>query len=274
VVGPWEGEVGFDAGPPTGGAETLSNLWLENARNVPFLNIVAAEDELVPISGTSQQNVGPASNGRTSFDALGYRFAFDVYPAAEHLTLAVLGYDLPQLADHLGGGTVDRNPFHVTLAYTPAADAPELGLVHDKAYWVSDVRLRNAAVGPQVSASAAAVGKAVVDVESLAHGIDDPASERGRSEGTTPLPYVEVSRRWLEPPARPAANGLEVRLTNVGSTTLDLRRAGLDVRAPVTLDVTTDGPATLRLVGLRGRTATVTVLPGIRSYAVTPDRFR
>ena len=273
VVGPPGDGIWLGAGAPTGGAETLSNLWLENARNVPFLNIVAAEDELVPISGTTQQNVGPAYNGRTSFDALGYRFGFDVYPTAEHLTLAILGYDLPQLAEHLGSTPVDRNPFHVTFAYTPAADAADLGLVHDKAYWVSDVRLRDLAVGPSVSATAPALGKGVVDVESLAHGIDDPASERTSSSGTTPLPHAAVGRRWLEPPARDRANALEVRLTNVGSTTFDVRRAGLDPTVPIALDVTTDGPATIRLVGGR-RAVSIPVVPGVRSYAVAPSQFR
>jgi poly(3-hydroxybutyrate) depolymerase len=274
VVGPPGDGIWLGVGAPTGGAATLSNLWLENARNLPFMNIVAAEDELVPITGTSQQNVGPAYNGRTSFDALGYRFAFDVYPAAEHLTLAILGYNLPQLADYLGDHLVPRDPFRVTFAYTPAADDSGLGLVHDKAYWVSQVLLRDPAVGTAVSATAAPVAKGVIDVESLAHGIDDPASEPGTGSGTAPLPYAEVNRTWAEPPARPTANALEVRLTNISSATVDLSRARIDTSLPIALDVTTDGPATLTLSGPRGRTTTVTVLPGIRSYAVAPSQFR
>lgn len=274
VVGPPGDGIWAGAGAPTGGAETLSNLWLENARNLPFLNIVAGADELVPISGTTQQSVGPADNGRTSFDALGYRIAFDVYPAAEHLTLGALGYDLPQLRDFFGHAAVDRDPFHVTFAYTPVADDAGLGLVHDKAYWVSDVRLRDAAVGTAVSATAPPLGKGVIDVESRAFGVDDPTSSTAMGTGTVPLPYVEHRRTWSDPIPRLAANAASATLTNVGSATIDLGRARLDSRRPIVLQVVTDGPATLTLAGgARGTSASVAVTPGVTSYVVPPSAF-
>ena len=250
VVGPPGDGIWLGVGAPTGGAETLTNLWLENARNVPYMNIVAAEDELVPISGTSQQNVGPAYSGRTSFDALGYRYAFDVYPTAEHLTLAALGYDLPQAAAFMGDARVDRDPFHVTLAYVPAADAPELGLVHDHAYWVSDVRLADETVGPMVSSlDDAPIGKGVIDVESLARGVDDPAATKAQSGGTVPLPYVETSQTWGEPVARAASNTLVLKLTNIGSATIDLARAGIDPAQGLEVQWESDAEGVLTLVG-------------------------
>ena len=274
VVGPPGDGIWVGAGAPTGGAATLSNLWLENARNLPFMNIVAAEDELVPISGTTQQNVGPATNGRTSFEALGYRYAFDVYPAAEHLTLAILGYDLPQLSEWLGSAAIDRSPFHVSLAYTPAADDPPLGLVHDKAYWVSGVQLRDPAVGTSVSAREAPVGKGVIDVESLAVGVDDPPSTLALpAGGTVPLPYVEQRREWGQPVPRPAVNGFVVSLTNVGSATLDLGRAKVSALAPIAITATSDGPASLTLVALDGRRAIVAVGAGASTVVVPPTAF-
>ena len=275
VVGPPGDGIWVGAGAPTGGAETLSNLWLENARNLPFMNIVAGADELVPISGTTQQNIGPAYNGRTSFDALRYRVAFDVYPAAEHLTLAILGYDLPQLAGFLGGEAVDRDPFHVTFAYTPVADDAALGLVHDKAYWVSDVRLRDAAVGTAVSATAAPLGKGVIDAESYAFGTDDPTSTVMPDGGEVPLPYVEHQRVWSDPLVRLAENRAAVTLTNIGSATIDLRRAKLDARQPIVLDLTSDGPATLTLVdATRGTSTVVSVATGTTKATIAPARFR
>ena len=273
VVGPPGDGIWLGVGAPTGGAETLSNLWLENARNLPFMNIVAAADELVPISGTTQQNIGPAYNGRTSFDALGYRFVFDVYPAAEHLTLGALGYNLPQLRDFFAHAPVDRDPFHVTFAYTPVADDASLGLVHDKAYWVSGVRLRDPAVGTAVSATATPLGKGVIDVESLAFGVDDPTSTTAKGAGTVPLPYVEHRREWTAPLPRPASNAASATLKNVGSATIDLRRARIDSRRPVVLEVVTDGPATLTLVGARGSSATVAVTPDVTTYTVSPGAF-
>lgn len=273
VVGPPGDGIWLGAGAPTGGAKTLSNLWLENARNLPFMNIVAAADELVPISGTTQQNVGPEQNGRTSFDALGYRYAFDVYPAAEHLTLAILGYNLPQAAAYLGDAAVDRDPFHVTHAYTPAADDPSLGLVHDHAYWVSGVELADPAIGVAVSSLSGPIGKGVVDVESLAFGIDDPAATRGGDAGTVPLPYTEVNQTWDDAPEREVVNGLELRLTNVGAVTLDLTRARVSSDEPIELHHESDSPATVTLVDDEGRTVDVDVPAETGVIVVEPSAF-
>jgi poly(3-hydroxybutyrate) depolymerase len=273
VVGPPGDGIWMGAGAPTGGAETLSNLWLENARNVPYMNIVAAADELVPISGTTQQSIGPAGGGRTSFDALGYRYAFDVYPAAEHLTLAILGYDLPQAAAFLGDAAVDRDPFHVTFAYTPAADDPELGLVHDHAYWVSDIALADPTVGVAVSSLSAPIGKGVVDVESLAFGIDDPTPTRGNGAGTVPLPYVETNQTWGEHPEREAVNGFELTLTNVGAVTLDLTRARVTSEEPIELRHDGDSDAVVTLVDEAGTRVDVPVPAGAGVIVVDPAAF-
>lgn len=273
VVGPPGDGIWVGAGAPTGGAETLSNLWLENARNLPFMNIVAAADELVPITGTTQQNVGPAEGGRTSFDALGYRYAFDVYPAAEHLTLAILGYDLPQAAAFLGDAAVDRDPFHVTFAYTPAADDADLGLVHDKAYWVSDIALAEPDVGVAVSSLEEPIGKGVVDVESLAFGVDDPTSVRGNGGGTVPLPYVETNQTWGEAPVRDVENALELRLTNVGAVTLDLARARITSEQPIELRHDGDSDAAVTLVDADGTGVVVEVPAGPGVIVVEPSAF-
>ena len=69
VVGPPGDGIWLPPGPPTGGPETLTNGWLENARNLPYMNVAAAQDELVPVVGPTQQNIGPARDGLTSFDA-------------------------------------------------------------------------------------------------------------------------------------------------------------------------------------------------------------
>lgn len=148
---------------------------MENTRNVPFMSIAAAEDELVPYPGPLQQHVGPAVNGLTSFDQLGYRFRFLTLPVGEHYTIGLLGYDVPPAREFLAADLVDRDPFHVTYAYLPATDDPALGLVHDKAYWVSDITWA------------------------------DPVSVAGTAAGTAPLPYVEVNRAWGMPVSVPSA---------------------------------------------------------------------
>ena len=280
VVGPPGDGIWVPPAPPTGGAETLSNLWLENVRNIPYMNLVATEDELVPIVGPRAQNLGATEQGVRGFEQLGYRYRFLVFPAAEHFTLAVLGYDFPAARDHLGDAVVDRDPAHVTFAYMPGSDAPELGLVHDHAYWVSDVVPAD---------TATPTSKGVVDARSRAFGVADPETQRTQGAGVMQLPYTEVGLEWLDPAAAPVENVLDLALTNVTSATLDVDRARLDEQRPLTVEATSDAAAALRLTGAFAPGTTVTsggqpvastrgadgaltfsVAEGTGSYLITP----
>lgn len=242
VVGPPGNGIWLPPVPPTGGDETLSNLWLVNNRNLPYLNVVAGADELVPYLGPRAQNLGAPELGIDGFEQLGYRYRFVTYPVAEHFTLALLGYDIPMAPEFLGDARVDRDPHHVTYRYLPATDTPELGLVHDHAYWVSDV-----AVAGEPPEGGLAVG--TVDAVSHAFGRGDPTSEQTQDAGVGPLPWVEVGRTWGEPPEVPAENRLTVSLTGVGGVRLDLTRARLDPREQLVVDVTSDAAAVLHLDG-------------------------
>lgn len=241
VVGPPGDGIWVPPGPPTGGAETLSNRWLVNTRNLPFLNVVAGADELVPWIGPRAQNLGAPELGIDGFEQLGYRYRFVTYPAAEHFTLALLGYDIPMAPEFLGDGRVDRDPHHVTFTYLPASDAPELGLVHDHAYWVSGVRLAEGAAGDPPAGT--------VDAFSHAAGVGHPATRRLADAGVGPLPWTEVGQDWEELPATPAENRLTLTLTDIAETRLDLPRAGLDPRRELVVAVTSDAPAVVHLDG-------------------------
>ncbi|GAA5126573.1 hypothetical protein [Haloechinothrix salitolerans] len=243
TVGPPGDGIWLPPAAPTGGIETLTNLWLENARNVPYLNVVAGEDQLVPIVGPRAQNLGAPEAGVRGFDQLGYRFRFVVYQPADHFALAALGYDIPMATDFLGDARVDRDPHHVTFARVPASDDPALGLVHDHAYWVADLRLADP------SASGGTPAKGVVDAFSHGFGRGDAPSTSGSGAGVEPLPYTEVNRTWGEHPTIPVANRLDLDLTNVGSVSLDLARARLDARAPLTVTTTADSDGEVRLAG-------------------------
>jgi hypothetical protein len=234
---------------PTGGIETLSNLWLENARNLPYLNLVAAQDELVPIAGTRAQNLGAPELGIRGFDQLGYRFRFLVYDVAEHLTLSVLD-DYPMARDFLGDARVDRNPAHVTFAYVPASDNPALGLVHNHAYWVSELSLAHPDSAPSPA-------KGVIDVFSRAFGVGDPPSIPGITVGVGPLPYTEFNRVWGPAPIRLKENQLDVTLRNIGAARLNLARARINSNANIRLIVDSDTNAVLYLDGLFKKKARV-----------------
>ena len=240
VVGPPGDGIWVPPAPPTGGAETLSNLWLENVRNIPYMNLAAGEDELVPVVGPRAQNLGAPEQGIRGFEQLGYRYRFLLFPAAEHFTLAVLGYDFPEARDHLGRQPVDRNPPHVTFGYVPASDAPKMGLVHDDAYWVSNLRLANAE---------GATARGIIDARSRAFGVEDPATEDVQGAGTMQLPYVETGQVWLPPKEAPVENVLELELTNLRRVRLDVERARLDPRKRLKIEVSADGPTALVLAG-------------------------
>jgi hypothetical protein len=258
VVGPPGEGIWVPPLPPTGArdtdtngaAETLTNNWIENARNLPFMNLASTADELVPYAGPHAQNLGRPDLGIRGFDQHGYRFHFLTFDVADHFALALLDYDFPMAAGFLGDADVNRNPYHVTFSYTPAADFAPLGLVHDHAYWVSDLSLADPERTPFPA-------EGTIDVLSHAFGLGDPASAPGQFlcvvPGTPPecgpLPYTEINRTWADPPAIPVANRLDVTLTNLNAATIDARRAGLDLCEPISLIIDADSAGHLLLAG-------------------------
>lgn len=241
-VGPPGDGVWVPPNPPTGGIETLTNVWLENARNVPFLNMAASADQLVPIAGPRAQNLGAPELGIRGFDQLGYHFRFLIFSPADHFAPAAAGYDFPFSTAFLGDAFVDRNPPHVTFAYVPASDDPALGLVHDHAYWVSEVRLADEVSGTPP--------KGIIDAFGHGFGLGDPPSTPGTDAGAIPpFTYTEVNRSWGAAPVIAVENVLDVTLRNVGSARLDLARAALDPAAELTLPVDADVASVLTLDG-------------------------
>jgi len=226
--------------PEPGGEASNTNRMLASLRNIPFLIWNAAEDELVPVAGAVAQAQG--------FDALGYRYAFDLFTTAEHLTLAVNDQYAPA-ARFLGHHEVHRNPAHVTYVVNPAMDFPGAGTVADHAYWLSGLRLRDAS-------GAAPLGE--VDARSEGFGRGDPAPRPTRhgagvlTGGNLPaLAYGEQSRAWSRAPRTPKRDVLHLRATNIAALTVSVRRARLSCHPR--LAVQTDGPLSVRLAGC-GRT--------------------
>ncbi|MGH2753373.1 MAG: prolyl oligopeptidase family serine peptidase [Actinomycetota bacterium] len=201
---------------------------LDNVRNIPFMIWNGAADELVPIAGTVTH--------AQRLEDLGYRFVQNIF-TADHFLLSEVD-DWSRGAEFLGDAAVNLDPAQVTFRVMPAADYPDLGLVHDHAYWVWDVRMRDEVGDPSTG---------LVDVRSLAFGEGGPEVETVRGGGVSPLPYVERGVAWSEVPTADPVNGLEVTLTNVATVTLGLTRARIDPRQVVTIDVASDGPAVLNL---------------------------
>ncbi|MGH2730442.1 MAG: prolyl oligopeptidase family serine peptidase [Actinomycetota bacterium] len=229
VVGP-PGEGIYAGAGDTVDAESNTLYILENFLNVPLLIWDGAADELVPVAGTTRHV--------QQLDDLGYRYIQDVF-ASDHFALGEVD-DWDRGKEFLGQARVNRNPRHVVYKVMPGADVPELGLVHDHAYWVWDVTIREEEGDPATG---------LVDAQSLVPGLGRPPTERVAGAGVEPLPHTERGIIWGPPPEEDSANALEVRLVNIAAATLGVTRAGLNTAAEIELEVTSDGDATLQLHG-------------------------
>src|SRR4051794_17741112 len=112
---------------------------LPSLRNTPILAWNAAADELVPIDESEQAEQHLA--------ATGLRFAEDLFPTADHLTLATNDEYGPGAA-FLGAHRVDPDPPHVTYVVDPTEDSAAAGAVADHAYWLSGLAVRNPKAAP------------------------------------------------------------------------------------------------------------------------------
>jgi glucodextranase-like protein len=241
VVGPPGLGVWVPPAPPEpGGQGSNTNAMLPSLRNIPFLIWDAVTDELVPYPGVVQQ--------ANTFDQLGYRYEFDSFAPADHLTLAINDQYKPA-ADFLGTIQVNRNPAHVTYVVNPTMDFAEMGGPANHAYWVSGLKLRD-------SSGSAPLG--TIDVRSEGFGMGDPTAlptQRGAGAltgGTLPaIAYTSQSRQWGPTPPALVRNRLDITAKNISSLTIDPSRAHVNCGA--TLSVATDGPVSVTLAGC-GRT--------------------
>jgi dienelactone hydrolase len=241
VVGPPGSGIWVPPNDPTpGGAASNTNRMLASVRNVPFMIWDGAEDELVPLAGVTVQ--------AQTFDDLGYRYIFDVFPSSDHLALA--GNDSYQpAADFLGTRRVVRNPAHVSYVVNPTMSFRKRKTVANHAYWLSALRLRD-------PSGAAPLGK--VDAVSHGFGVTDPkAGPTETGAGSLPpgnlgvFAYTERRREWGPAGSEPKRDVLTLTAENLKSVKVAPARAKLNCHAK--LDVTTDGPLTVKLAGC-GRT--------------------
>jgi hypothetical protein len=231
------------APPQPGGEQSNTFRQLSSLRHVPFLIWNAAQDQLVPYPGPVRQ--------AQEFDDLGYRYEFDSFTTAEHLTLAVHDQYAPAAA-FLDDARVVRDPAHVTYVRNPTMDFAANGTTADHAYWLSGIALREAG-------GAAPLGS--VDARSSAFGTGDPAATptargAGSLSGGTfgSLAYTSQRRDWGATPATPSEDALTLTARNVAAVTVHAARARLSCGAKLTVD--SDGPVVVRLAGC-DRTETI-----------------
>jgi len=224
------------APPQPGGEQSNTFRQLASLRHIPFLMWVGSTDQLVPYPGPLEQSRG--------FDRLGYRYAFDTFSPAEHLTLAINDQYQPA-ADFLGDARVNRDPAHVTYVRNPKMDFAGLGTTADHAYWLSEISLRD-------GGGTAPLG--TIDARSAAFATGDPEASSTQSGGGAltggnlgTLAFNRSSKTWKDAPAAKAEDVLFVDARNVRTVTVNPQRARLTCAAR--LSVLTDGPVTVNLAG-------------------------
>ena len=224
--------VGAAAAPKDGGEQ---GQWFAAMRNVPTMTWVSAGDEGTDVT-TSEKTIA-------ALGAAGLRFVYDVFLNGDHITLFTNDQFAP-VAAFLGEHRVDRDPPHVSYVVNSKEAFPDAGVVADHAYWLSDLRVRDATADPT----------ATIDARSEGFGRGDPAplgteTSAGVLEGGRkgPMPYTRSSQDWGPAPLAAKRDVLVLTAKNLASATVDMRRARLSCGAR--LDVTTDGPLTLRLGG-------------------------
>jgi predicted esterase len=209
---------------PPGISSADTRPLLPSLRNVPVLIWAGGADELVPIADVRAL--------AQLLDDLGYRYTFWEFGATIHILLAFNDQYAPA-AEFLGSARVDRDPAHVTYAYSPSLDFPAAGTSAGHAYWASGVRLRDPAANG---------GVGVVDVRSEGFGRGDPIAAPTSigagllTGGVFPLGFTSRSRAWGPAPAAPPADRLVVRATNVAAVTIDPGRARVGCDADVVVE--------------------------------------
>ena len=253
TVGPpadgiWTGPPGVV--PATGGDQTNTYFMLDSLRNLPILIWHGTNDELVPADGP--QLVAQR------LDDLNYRYEKDTFPGYDHFAFAEAdNYTFP--TQFLDDATVPVNPAHITYVLNPTMDFSHVGVVADKAYWLSGLQLASAAKSPR--------GRVDVRSEGFCAG-DAPASATQFGAGVAATPYTRQYKTWGDAPAAPCADTLDISATNVSRILVDAQRARVDCNAKINLSG--DGPVDVELVNPDGSRCGGVLQPaGVAGASVT-----
>jgi pimeloyl-ACP methyl ester carboxylesterase len=236
----------FHANGTGGGADINVVDLVGSLRHVPMAALYSGADELV--------HVQTGLDLRQTLSDLHVPSIFYFHPAADHVTY-MLTDDWTKESMASADDTLVHDPAHVTFETARNLYEPDLGLVPDHAYWVS-------AIVP------AADGAATVDAVSLGCGVDEPQTADAPGVGTDPVPWESNEVRVTGVTHRPAANRLELSLTNVASLHIDLDRACLTASG-LDMQVTTEQPTTITFSNGETRTFEPEALP--RTGGSTPQ---
>jgi hypothetical protein len=226
----------------------ISDL-LPSRRNQPVMEWAGLPDDFIPYNITRKRADDYAAG---DYD---YEFISWVGLPSEHLLMCNQG-TWSVLTKWMGDMRRVVDPARVTYVRNPLMDDPASGLVGDHAHWLSAIETRAQQLG-------------TIDVTSSGFGAGsrpsgpptrtaDSAPSRGFIAGSAmtganvPVeapanPYLREYRHPGTGPAETAADTLTITATNIRHVTIDPSRAHVSCGA--TLNVTTDGPLSVHLLG-------------------------
>ena len=205
-----------------------------NARHIPFVIASGVLDELVPFTSILEQV--------DAFDSRGYRYHAEYYPAEGHIPYAAKDA-FARPTSELGRTTRERVAARIDYSWFPNLARPELGIGSVGAYWLKTPVARS--TDPGTLATVRAHSSALDDWAVTVH-----KTENLETPGD-PSPAVVTDQTWQREVLAAKKDALSLELEGVASLAVDGRGAGLAKASRIALTLTSDGPATLRLTGLR-----------------------
>lgn len=196
---------------------------------------------------------GP-TNTANALNDLGYDYRYWLFETREHESLFVINHCV---RDEAFAALRDLNPARVVHALRRDLmdEAPDVGYAHryDRAYWVSDIRLR----------SDAAIGN--IDVRDLSRSDREKVGTAINTQQQNILttrdvcganPAVKTLDTWTErgialqaAAPQPVSNALELQLRGTETLSVDLSRTDIQRDADILLSINSDGASELRLRG-------------------------
>jgi hypothetical protein len=227
--------VGADEGRSAKGIQVFD--FLKNLRQVPIAMLYSGADELV--------NVTVYLDLQPRLDELAYEHILYFHPDAEHLTYAVAqdwrkeaAWSETDPVTHTRR-TLQKQPAQVTYRTEPFTWNESIGVIHDKAYWVSQIRGREPETGGPGE-------YADVDLRTSGCGAALPLTERTVPDPTGTDPVAWTAQEYLTVGDAPntQAHTIEGTLTNVASLVIDTSNfTGACIAGDeISYEVTTNGP--------------------------------
>jgi hypothetical protein len=249
------GNVEGPAGPGRCTSDGSTTALIPNARYVPYVMADGVADELVPYTSVQDQIA--------HFRAAGLRYHFETYPTEDHLVYATQDGFSSEVSQ-IGNPVRTRNPGTVDYRWYPHLTRSDLGIGPTGDYWVRQLAARSSAAGSQAT---------VLAVSGMR---PEPSHTVVRRRSTNvpgdPSPSVVVDETWKNGATPAPAPTMTLKTGDVASLAIDMVRAGFRPGQASTITATTDGPVTVRLLGLAPgatvRVGSTTVHAGSNGTAV------